>query len=301
MPYADGCPTLAVGLAVGQPKGGAVATVVATARALVSRTPKPVQGSLSAWTRFLYGLSGVIILVVIWDVVTQFWLTSNSELASPLEVARSLASMARTGEMWVDCLLTLRAWAIGLAISFVIGVPVGLLLGSIETVWQALRPALDFLRSVPGIALMPLALILWGASLRSDIFLVVFGTVWIVIVQATYGVRSVDATALETARSLRLGHVKTILWVMLPSALPYLGTGLRIASTGALTVAVSAELLIGDPGLGNAIGVDQGYSQYTPMYALIVVTGVIGIVAHIATGAIERPLLRWRESQRGDS
>lgn len=249
--------------------------------------------------RWALGCLGVLIVLGLWQLTTTFWLKSDAELAPPGAVIGNLYDQIGTSQFWQYVGETLSSWALGLAISVVIGVPVGILVGSSTFVWHALRPTLEFLRPIPGIALMPLALLLWGQSIKSDVFLIAFGTVWTLIIQAMYGVRSVDSVALETGRVFGLGTRARIRYIVLPSSLPYLATGVRIASSVALVIAISAELLIGDPGLGNQIGLAQSYSQYDQMYALILATGLLGMIMQIVFVGLERYFLRWHESQRG--
>lgn len=262
------------------------------------RSRRDDSHNVESRARRRYGVIGIVVAIVAWQLVTSYWLTTGAQLAPPWDVAVEMARQVTTAELWESSLMTLRAWAIGLALSIAVGVPIGILIGTSAVLWHALRPTLDFLRSVPGVALMPLTLVLWGPTLQSDVFLIIFGTIWTLIVQSTYSVRAVDETALETGRSFGFTRAETIRWIVLPSALPYLATGLRIASIVALTVAISAELLIGNPGLGNMIGLARSYGQYTTMYSLILVSGVIGIVMQAGSTALERRALRWHESQR---
>lgn len=249
--------------------------------------------------RWALGCLGVLIVLGLWQLTTTFWLKSDAELAPPGAVIGNLYDQIRTSQFWQYVGQTVSSWALGLAISVVIGVPVGILVGSSTFVWHALRPTLEFLRPIPGIALMPLALLLWGQSIKSDVFLIAFGTVWTLIIQAMYGVRSVDSVALETGRVFGLSTRARIRYIVLPSSLPYLATGVRIASSVALVIAISAELLIGDPGLGNQIGLAQSYSKFDQMYALILATGLLGMILQIFFVGLERHFLRWHESQRG--
>jgi ABC-type nitrate/sulfonate/bicarbonate transport system permease component len=251
--------------------------------------------------RWALGCIGVVIVLALWQLTTSVWLKSEAELAPPGAVIGNLYDQIQSAQFWQYVWQTFSSWALGLAISVVIGIPLGILVGSSTIAWHALRPTLEFLRPIPGIALMPLALLLWGQSTKSDVFLIAFGTLWTLVVQAMYGVRAVDPIALETGRVFGLGTAARIRYIVLPSSLPYLATGIRIASSVALVIAISAELLIGDPGLGNQIGLAQSYSQFDEMYALILATGLLGMILQILSVGLERYFLRWHESQRGEA
>src|SRR5690606_36332447 len=119
-----------------------------------------------------------------------------------------------------------------------------------------------------------------------------------ILIATIYGMRDIEPVALETARSFRARPHDRLLRVVLPSAVPYIATGLRVASTTALILCVTAELVIGSPGLGQAITVAQAGGQYRLMYALIIATGLLGVLLNLVFVAIEKRVLRWHPSQR---
>jgi ABC-type nitrate/sulfonate/bicarbonate transport system permease component len=158
----------------------------------------------------------------------------------------------------------------------------------------------EFLRPIPSVALIPLAVLLYGTALQSTLLLVVYAAFWQVLVQVLYGVADVDPVADETARSYRLGPWARVRYVLWPTALPYVFTGVRLAAAVALVLAVTTELIIGSPGLGAEIGVAQSSNAVPTMYALIVVTGLLGVGINIAARLAERRLLAWHQSVRGE-
>lgn len=104
----------------------------------------------------------------------------------------------------------------------------------------------------------------------------------------------------ETARSYRLGPLTQVRHVLWPTALPFVMTGFRLAATVALVLAITAELVIGAPGLGKEIAVAQNSGAVSLMYALVIVTGILGVLVNILARAIERRFLAWHPSQRGE-
>jgi ABC-type nitrate/sulfonate/bicarbonate transport system permease component len=199
---------------------------------------------------------------------------------------------------WLQVGQTMQGWASGLGIAFLIAVPLGIAIGSTWWLFHALRPIIEFLRPVPSVALIPLAVLVSGTGMATKVFLVAFASVWPLLLQLLYGVRAIDPTALDTARSFRLRRRDKFISIVLPSALPYLATGLRISSSVALVLAVTAELVVGSPGIGQGINAAQSSGNVELMYALIIVTGSLGWGLNAVLRQLERRLLHWHTSQR---
>nr|WP_244984455.1 ABC transporter permease subunit [Actinomadura citrea] len=178
------------------------------------------------------------------------------------------------------------------------GVVLGILIGGVPFVRAALASTIEFLRPIPSVALIPLAVLLYGTEMRSTLLLVVYASFWQILVQVLYGVQDVDPIARETARSYRFGplsQVRTVIW---PTALPYVVTGFRLGAAVALILEITGELVIGSPGLGRQIAVAQGSGAVASMYALVIVVGLVGVVVNVLARATERRVLRWHPSIR---
>ncbi|WP_199484771.1 ABC transporter permease [Actinomadura craniellae] len=211
---------------------------------------------------------------------------------------RELAGMAGAAELWTAVGHTLQGWAISFALATVIAVLLGIAVGSNAVLYAATSAVIEFLRPIPSVALIPLVVLVLGTGLQSKVFLATFAATWPVLVATIYGMRDVEPVALETARSFRARPRDTLLSVVLPGAVPYIAPGLRVASTTALILCVTAELVIGAPGLGQSITVAQAGGQYQLMYAFIIATGLLGVLLNLLFVALEKRLLRWHPSQR---
>lgn len=244
------------------------------------------------------GAAGCLLSLGIWEAASRFSLVPATEVPPATVVLRALAGLITDQTFWSAIADTLTQWVLGFGLAVLIAVPVGLCLGSFELVWRATRPLVEFFRTVPGNVLIPLAILLWGLSLRSAVFMIVFGCIWSLIVQTMYGARDVDAGARDTARAFRLNRWERARWVVLPSALPHVATGLRIASATALIIAVSAEILIGVNGIGKDIALARTAGAVDRMYALILAAGLLGIAIHLIFARLEGHFLSWHESQR---
>jgi ABC-type nitrate/sulfonate/bicarbonate transport system permease component len=249
------------------------------------------------WVLGLIGLAG---LAAVLEIVPRSGLVQAKYLPPFSSLVRALVRQAGTHEFWSAVGHTLLAWAIGLAAAVVAGAAVGLLLGSVRFLRAVTASTVEFLRPIPSVALIPLAVLLYNVRIQSTLLLVVYASFWQVLLQVLAGVSDVDPVARQTARSYRLGPWARLRYLVWPTALPYLLTGIRLAAAVALILAVTAELVIGSPGLGQEIAVAQssGESAVPTLYALVLVTGLVGVAVNAVFRVGERALLPWHPSMR---
>jgi ABC-type nitrate/sulfonate/bicarbonate transport system permease component len=268
-----------------------------TARRQAGGGPGPSRGSRPA--RAALGWTGLLAALALWEALPRLGVLPGDYIPPASRVLARLVALLGTGAFWGDVGATLQGWAVGLFISAVVAIPLGLLIGTNAYLYRATRAIVEFLRPIPSVALIPLAILVYGISFNMKVFLVTFATFWPILIQAIYGVQDVDPVARDTARSFGLGRVSTFVTVSLPSALPYIATGLRVASSLALILAITAELVAGVPGLGRSILIAQSSGRNDTMYALIVTTGLLGYGLSALLRRAERRVLRWHASQRG--
>ncbi|MFC0865819.1 ABC transporter permease [Sphaerimonospora cavernae] len=220
---------------------------------------------------------------------------ASDVLAKTVVLAGDAAFLAKVGD-------TLSAAVIGLLLAIVIAVPAGVVLGTLPRVETAVRPLVEFLRPIPSVALIPLALFVFTGGAQAEIALIVFTSSWPLLINTWYGVRDVDPLAKETMRSFGFGPAAIVARVLLPSAAPFILTGVRIAASVTLIVAVSVELVAGgDSGIGTFL-TDQGtagVNRRDVMLAAVTWTGMIGLLVNIALVAAERRLFRRHHARAG--
>jgi ABC-type nitrate/sulfonate/bicarbonate transport system permease component len=244
-------------------------------------------------------LAAVALLLVLWELVVRVGIVAETNIPPASAALSELLNQFGDGAFWSAVGSTLEGWAAGLGIAIALGVPLGLLIGSSRWAYRGLRVPIEFLRPIPSVALIPLAVLIYGQGLQSKVFLAAFASFWPLLIQTIYGVQDVDPVATDTARSFGLGRLERMWRVTVPSAVPYIATGIRISSAVALILAVTAELVIGAAGLGREINVARSGGNLDVMYALIVATGLLGWLLNLATSAGERRVLHWHPSQRG--
>ncbi|MFJ9589026.1 ABC transporter permease [Streptomyces acidicola] len=246
------------------------------------------------------GAAGIVGFLALCEAVSRFGIVSGDYFPPLSRVADALVTELGDQAFWTALGDTLTGWALGLAIAVTAGILAGVVISVVPFLREATASTIEFMRPIPSVALIPLAVLLYGSELRSVLLLVVYASFWQVLIQVLYGVQDVDPVAEETARSYGLGtwvRVRHVLW---PTALPYVMTGVRLAAAVALILAVTAELVIGAPGLGQRIAVAQTSQAVPEMYALVVVTGVLGLLINVSARAVERRALSWHQSVRGE-
>ncbi|MFD3311626.1 ABC transporter permease [Streptomyces sp. NPDC058694] len=251
-------------------------------------------------TNALLGAAGLAVFLALGEAVPRLGLVKDEYFPPTSRIADALATELTDEAFWTALGDTLTGWAIGLTIAVTAGILAGVLISVTPYLREATASTIEFLRPIPSVALIPLAVLLFGTELRSVLLLVVYASFWQVLVQVMYGVRDVDPVAEETARSYGLGTWARIRHVLWPTALPYVMTGVRLAAAVALILAVTAELVIGAPGLGARIAVAQTSQAVPEMYALVVVTGLLGLLINVGARTVERRALAWHQSVRGE-
>jgi ABC-type nitrate/sulfonate/bicarbonate transport system permease component len=238
--------------------------------------------------------------LALWELAVRAGWIAERDLPAMSSTLSELWDLMQTEDFWAAFAKTVRGWALGLAIAAALAIPIGIVLGSSEFLASAFRMPIEFLRPIPSAALIPLLLLTpaLGIRLRSEIFLAAFGAFWPLLVQTMYGVRDVDPVALDTARSFGVPRLARLYRITLPSAVPYIATGLRIASTVSLILAFTAELFMGLPGLGQLMEAANTNGDTLQIYALAVAVGFLGLAIHLLSTAFERRALRWHPSQR---
>jgi NitT/TauT family transport system permease protein len=252
-------------------------------------------------TRILRGATGVAVLLGLFEVLTRAELVNPTYLPPASTVLGTTASILLDVEFLRNVQGTLTAWAIGLTVATVIAVPIGLLLGSSWKSYLAATTAIEFLRPIPSVALIPLAILLIGRGLEMRVALIAYASIWPILFNTIYGIRDVDPLAKETARAFGFSKAAILRQVSLRWALPFIYTGIRISAAIALILAISTELIAGGgPGIGtwmlrhSETGVPRDL-----LYAGIVVAGLLGMLINAVMGAGEQRFFSWHQRLRG--
>jgi NitT/TauT family transport system permease protein len=250
----------------------------------------------------LRGIAGLGILAAASEVLGRAGIVDQDYLPPASTILARAVSLTGDPEFLSNIWSTIRAWAVGLAIAVGGGVPLGLLLGGVPVLNTAVRAVMEFLRPIPSVALIPLVSLILGSGLRTEATLIVYAATWPVLFNTVYGLHDVDPVAKETLRAFGFGRFSVMWHVSLPSAAPFIATGVRLAAAIALILAVGTEIL---SGFGQGLGIFIAQAQQTvdgtkDVLAGTVWAGALGLIINTALVQGERRLFRWHSAQAGE-
>jgi ABC-type nitrate/sulfonate/bicarbonate transport system permease component len=252
----------------------------------------------------LLGAVGVGAFIAIWEIAARSGVVNSRYLPPFSDVLVTLVDVVigekYRVEFWTALGTTMFGWAVGLAIALVAGIVVGVLIGSSRRVRDFTHTTIEFLRPIPSVGLIPIAVVVFGVRPTATIAVVVWACFWVVLIHVIYGVADVDAVADSTARSYGLKFRHRARYVVWPTLLPYLMTGLRLSGTIALVVALTIEIVVQAPGIGLMISRYQSAGNAPVVYALALLTGVLGLVINLLLVRLESAVLSWHTSVRAE-
>ncbi|WP_142061149.1 ABC transporter permease [Pseudarthrobacter sp. B4EP4b] len=200
-----------------------------------------------------------------------------------------------------DILPSLQNFGLGLGIAILAGITLGLALGALPPVHEALKPVLEFMRAIPGVAILPVALFIFGIGSDMKVAIIVFGAFWPVLLNTIDGIRGVDGLVKEVSRSYKIRPVDYIFRILLPAASPQIIAGVRISVSLGIILIVASEYIASTEGIGYIQLQSARLFQMDVMWAALLLLGVLGYVANALFRLVEHGLLRWHRGVRGTS
>lgn len=247
----------------------------------------------------LLPLLGVVVVLAAFEVAPRVGVLPRQSFPPVSEIFKALFDLVAAGELWTPVVETFDGWARAMLIAAVIAIPVGMLMGSSKIGALTMRLPVEFLRPIPSVALIPVLILLYGSQGSAlKIALAAFGATFPLLFQASYGIADIDPVARDTTRAFGLGFWQRLRYLVLPTMLPYLATGVRLSAAVALILIITGEYIVGVPGLGREVFASQSAGAYGRMYGLIITAGLLGLAVNVGLQAAERRVLRWHPSHR---
>lgn len=246
-----------------------------------------------AWDRFL-PFAGPLALFIVWDLVVRLGFIKPILLPPPGTTVLTLITGLAGGPLLLDFAVTVWRTVQAFLIAAVVGVPLGVLLGSNERAYRSVEFLIDFFRSTPSSALIPLFLLIFGVSDVNKVAIAAFGAFLIVIFNSAYGVINARKQRVMAARVMGASRWQIFKDVLVWESLQPTFVGLRSAVSMALVIVIVAEMFIGsDNGLGHRIIDAQQVLNVKSMYAAILAAGALGYALNILFLVAERKIVHW--------
>lgn len=257
----------------------------ATAPAAASRKDR--------WGRAL-PLLGPMLLFLAWDFVVRFGFIKPILLPPPLATVETLVTGLLGGPLLLDFAVTVKRTLQAFGIAALVGVPLGVLLGSTEKAYRSVEFLIDFFRSTPSSALIPLFLLIFGVSDINKVAIAAFGALLIVVFNSAYGVINARKQRVMAAKVMGATRWQTFRDVLVWESLQPTFVGLRSAVSMALVIVIVAEMFIGsENGLGHRIIDAQQVLNVKSMYAAILAAGALGYALNVLFLLAERRIVHW--------
>ena len=262
------------------------------------------------WREAGAGLIVPVILLAIWQTASSMGWVNPHVLPSPLAVVQrwiayllpqvpyaeatgSWLAWAVSGELIVDSIGSMYRVVVGFLIGAGLALPLGLMMGASQRVYAWLNPLAQVLRPIPPIAYIPLSILWFGLGNPPAIFLIAIGAFFPVLINTIAGVRHVDGIYIRAARNLGANQRTMFLRVMLPAAVPYILSGVRIGIGTAFIVVIVSEMIAVNNGLGFRILEAREYFWSDKIIAGMISIGMLGLAIDVGVTKLNNHLLRW--------
>jgi ABC-type nitrate/sulfonate/bicarbonate transport system permease component len=241
----------------------------------------------------MLGVGFACVLVVAWEAIGHLGLYNVKLLPPPSEIVSAFLRMVRTGEWTSDVEASLSRYFVGLIIGAILGVCLGFATGRVRIIYNTIAPLMNFLRSTPSIALVPLSIVLLGIGEVSKDFVIAWGVTFPVWIGTHTGMRQLTTAYDWAARSLGARKVRILAEVLLPEALPHIMSGIRIGIATGFFALAAAEMAGASSGVAYRIFAAQQGFQTDEMMVAILTIGALGLIADVTFAAFAKRVAPW--------
>ncbi|MFI6152626.1 ABC transporter permease [Kitasatospora sp. NPDC051170] len=260
-----------------------------------ARRRRPRSRALALTLRTL----GPLALLAAWFIASATGALTQDVLASPAQVAEAVGELWGNGQLTDALAVSLTRAGLGLFFGASVGLVLGVVTGFTRLGEELLDSAIQVLRTVPFLALVPLFMVWFGITETAKIALIGVATSFPMYVSASGGVRSTDRKLVEAMHSFGLGRWAVVRTVVLPGALPSLLSGLRLSMTLSVIALIAAEEINSTEGIGYLMAQAQNYSRTDVLAVCILIYGLLGLAADLIVRILERLLMPWRQAVQG--
>ena len=231
------------------------------------------------------GLLPLALGLILWQLLGS---SSSPYFPPPLAWIRALEGLAKAGRLWPAIGTTVTHFALALIINILLGAALGIVLGRSQTLNRLLGPLLEFARTMPAGALVPVAVLIMGYTSSMTLAVVVFTSFWPILLNTRAGAAGISPDRLDTARALHMSWWATQCKILLPSVVPSIRLGTQIAAPITLIIVLLVEILTQVSGVGRQIALAQSLFRSSTVYGLVALTGCFGLAVNWLLGGLGR-------------
>lgn len=253
-----------------------------------------VKSYLRRGEGLLLGGGVILLLIIAWEILAQLNLINPIFSSSPSLIVKSGIEIIQEGSLWGNFKASSKIFGMGFILAIVVGVPVGLIIGWFHRANQAFGPLIAALYAIPDLALMPLFIVWFGLGLGSKVVLIFLNAVFPIIMNIQMAMRSIDHDLVRVSRSYGATQGQIFRTIALPISVPFIITGLQIASTRALIGVVGAEVFGAQEGIGYMIRYAGMNFQTDKVFVYVIIITSMAIIMDRSLHAVNKRFDAWR-------
>ncbi|MDR0851398.1 MAG: ABC transporter permease [Clostridiales Family XIII bacterium] len=246
------------------------------------------------YKKLLFRSIGLILFLVLWEIAPRLGWVKRLYLQPFSEDFMALVHLILNGKLFPHLFMSLERIALGLLLATIIGVGLGLLVGYFQRINQALDLLFQIFRQVSAFALFPVFILFFGFSEVSKFGIMLWASLWPVLLNTSSGVHDVDAVLIRSVKSMGGSKLYIFFRVILPATLPQIFTGIRLSGSYCVMAVVVAEMIGAKRGLGYLVFNSRESFLYPDMYAGIITLAIVGVTLNFILVAIEKRFTSWR-------
>jgi ABC-type nitrate/sulfonate/bicarbonate transport system permease component len=241
----------------------------------------------------VFGTLSLLLSLLVWQILSTF-VFNPFLIPPPLEVARAAIPMIANGEIFSDVAISMTRIMVGFVTGSLAGIAVGVLLGRIRVLNDLFDPIIELMRYLSPTAMIPIAVIWFGIGEMSKYFLIFWGTFFIVLINTVAGVWRAPMTRQRAAECLGASQIQIFTLVVIPSAVPYIVTGMRVAMASSFMSIIPAEILAADSGIGYLLQKSSMLLQTNRIFVALMTICILGFaVDRLFRFGVDRLLSRY--------
>lgn len=234
-----------------------------------------------------------VLIIIIWEVLSREGILPTAVMPAPSRIISRFREVWEDGSLQKDILVSATRIFKGFLAGTLAGIVLGIIISLSRRIDMATTVLVNVLRPIPIIALFPLFILWFGIDEKSKVVVIGLGTFWSVLLNTIQGIKRADQKLIEVAKVLKLPHWKIVWKIILPSAFPYIYTGVRLGVGNALACVVTAEMVAASEGLGYMIMYARMMAQPDVLLVGVITLGLFGILIEVGMVQLQKHLFKY--------